>query len=263
VADQSSLIAKISPWLDQHRRTAFLPQVTKGQGEPAGTRFNGSPYLIGGEAWPACPTCKKPMPLFLQLNLSGLPAPYTDRFGAGLLQLFYCTTCEDAGEAWAPFDETSKLVRVAPLDKPGAIAAPLKTSLAADPLQVTGWTPVTDTPNYEEFDTLEGVETSNGDGVARLAIAGTGVDVTLPFPEIDELHDTLLDQSQADKLGGWPFWVQGVEYPACPQCQATMNLVFQITSEGNVPFMFGDVGIGHITQCPTHKDVVAFGWACS
>jgi hypothetical protein len=26
--------------------------------------------------------------------------------------------------------------------------------------------------------------------------------------------------------------------------------------------MFGDSGIGHITQCPEHKEVLAFGWAC-
>ena len=29
-----------------------------------------------------------------------------------------------------------------------------------------------------------------------------------------------------------------------------------------LPFVFGDMGIGHITQCPEHKAVVAFGWAC-
>jgi hypothetical protein len=41
-----------------------------------------------------------------------------------------------------------------------------------------------------------------------------------------------------------------------------MARVFQVDSDHNVPFMFGDAGCGHITQCPAHKDVVAFGWAC-
>jgi hypothetical protein len=40
-----------------------------------------------------------------------------------------------------------------------------------------------------------------------------------------------------------------------------MQLVFQHTGDA-LPFMFGDMGIGHITQCPEHKDVVAFGCAC-
>jgi hypothetical protein len=42
-----------------------------------------------------------------------------------------------------------------------------------------------------------------------------------------------------------------------------MQMVFQINSEGNLPYMFGDSGRGHITQCPQHKDELAFAWACS
>jgi hypothetical protein len=42
-----------------------------------------------------------------------------------------------------------------------------------------------------------------------------------------------------------------------------MQFVFQIASEDNIPYMFGDVGTGHITQCPEHKNQLAFGWACS
>lgn len=60
-----------------------------------------------------------------------------------------------------------------------------------------------------------------------------------------------------------PLWVQGIEYPNCPVCNQKMRLVFQLDSEDNLPFMFGDVGCGHITQCKTHKTQVAFGWACS
>jgi hypothetical protein len=41
-----------------------------------------------------------------------------------------------------------------------------------------------------------------------------------------------------------------------------MGHVFQVDSEDHVPFMFGDAGCGHVTQCPDHKEVVAFGWAC-
>jgi hypothetical protein len=66
-----------------------------------------------------------------------------------------------------------------------------------------------------------------------------------------------------DKLAGWPAWVQGVEYPRCPLCEETMGLVFQIESEGHVPFRFGDSGTGHITRCRTHPNLVAFSWACA
>lgn len=41
-----------------------------------------------------------------------------------------------------------------------------------------------------------------------------------------------------------------------------MELLFQIASEENLPYTFGDVGVGHVTQCPAHRERLAFGWAC-
>jgi uncharacterized protein YwqG len=35
---------------------------------------------------------------------------------------------------------------------------------------------------------------------------------------------------------------------------------FQIASEDNIPYMFADSGVAHITICPSHADVVAFNW---
>ena len=42
-----------------------------------------------------------------------------------------------------------------------------------------------------------------------------------------------------------------------------MELVLQIDSEQAVATMWGDVGIGHVTQCPNDPDVLTFAWACS
>jgi uncharacterized protein YwqG len=64
-----------------------------------------------------------------------------------------------------------------------------------------------------------------------------------------------------DKLTGWPDWRQGVEYPACRACGGRMQLVFQLDSEDNLPYMFGRSGCGHLTQCPEHKDQLAFKFA--
>ena len=44
--------------------------------------------------------------------------------------------------------------------------------------------------------------------------------------------------------------------------EALIRLSKDIAREHNLPFMFGDSGCGYITQCPEHKEVVAFGWAC-
>ena len=60
-----------------------------------------------------------------------------------------------------------------------------------------------------------------------------------------------------DKLAGYQAWVQGVQYPHCPRCERQMAHVFQVDSEDNIPYLFGDAGCGHLIQCPDHKEVVA------
>ena len=87
-----------------------------------------------------------------------------------------------------------------------------------------------------------------------------------PAAHGDDLWDELSEAGYprgGDKLAGYPMWVQGVEYPNCPVCNEQMRLLFQIDSNDNLPYLFGDAGCGHITQCKTHKDQIAFGWACS
>ena len=78
--------------------------------------------------------------------------------------------------------------------------------------------------------------------------------------------DKALEQSRwpltGDKLGGWPCWIQGIEYPACPECGEKMRLLFQIDSDDVVGFQWGDVGCAHWTQCPAHPRQMAFAWAC-
>ena len=103
------------------------------------------------------------------------------------------------------------------------------------------WTKSPDYPNWEELNLLGNALT-------------------------DEEADTMGEQDfprTRDKLLGWPAWIQGVEYPSCPECEQPMEFLFQVDSEQNLPYMFGDAGIGHITQCSIHKHRLAFGWACS
>jgi hypothetical protein len=103
---------------------------------------------------------------------------------------------------------------------------------------VVGWIPVPDLPDFFEMEAL-GVD------------VGEPSDEETPFPYAGE------------KLGGWPRWVQGIEYPSCPGCGTRMELILQVDSERTLPTMFGDMGIGHLSQCPTHPEVLGFGWASS
>ncbi len=228
-----------------HVRTAYIPTVEERDGELGATKFGGRPWLAADEEWPLCENCGGRLQLFLQLDLGSIPKPAQEQFGSeGLLQLFYCTNsdplCEVDCEAYFPYAK-SVVARWVPDP-----SAPSRDDAAGPdephaPRLVTGWTPHDDIPNWEEADYALGVELD------------------------DETSDQLIESGLpvvGDKLGGWPAWVQGVEYPDCRECGAQMKYVFQIDSNDNVPFMFGDVGAGHLSRCPAHPEVLAFGWAC-
>lgn len=265
----SDPVKKLKPWAEQHARTAYAPLTVDSEGDDRGSRFNGRPFLADGEDWPACTICTKPMPLFLQLNLDDLPGEYAGRFGDGLLQLFYCVgECEVQGpEAWAPFDHKTKAVRIVPAGAAGAIAAPRDVGLEANAQAITGWTPRSECCNNEEaaeYGVAVDYERERLGHKTRFRCDALKIDTGwIGHTDEDRLNLEIFNPSGGDKLGGWPQWIQGLEYPNCTECGARMQLVFQIDSEDHVPFMFGDVGTGHITQCPTHKHVVTFGWACT
>ena len=110
---------------------------------------------------------------------------------------------------------------------------------------IGGWTPKDDYTHYEEYDDL-GMELDVEEGVYEL-IEQRGVGQPI-------------DQ---DKLFGWPYWIQSIEYPFDRKTETQMELLFQLASEQKLPYMFGDAGIGHLTQSPDNRDELAFGWACS
>lgn len=136
---------------------------------------------------------------------------------------------------------------------PGAGGFPAK--------RIVGWTRFIDLPKPQEHDEL-GLK-YNYDfkaGTVRLECSELG----LVFDGIRDqmLAENIANSELGDKLGGWPAWIQNVEYPNCPRCRQRMVHVFQVDSEHNIPFMFGDAGCGHVTQCPQHREIVAFSWAC-
>lgn len=108
------------------------------------------------------------------------------------------------------------------------------------PPRIVGWTEQEDYPSYVELDD--------------------------PSIHLDEpQRDVLLESfpRAGEKLLGWPLWIQDVEYPDCRICGTRMEMLFQIDSEQNLPYTFGDAGTGHITQCPAHSRELAFARACS
>ncbi len=228
-----------------YKRLAWFPQTVEQSSSLTSSKFSGIPALSKDESWPCCGNCEEPMQLFLQLNSKDLPESVKSTFGEGLLQIFYCTNyeneCEINCEAFFPFSK-STLVRVVNYtsDVISIIEdSPVKEAFSEK--EIVGWVSKEDYPNWEEVENLG---------------------CTLS----DEQSDYLCDQEYPlpkDKLLGWPCWVQGVEYPDCTECGKPMKLVFQIDSEDNLPYMFGDVGCSHVTQCEEHQNILAIAWACS
>lgn len=237
---KQQLLERIAPF----KRTAWLPVVEKKAGSVFSSKFSGIPLLDKNEAWPTCAHCHQAMQLFVQLNANELPAEVRQMFGYGLLQVFYCTNyeqeCEVECEAYFPFAKSTLLRVVEPSNMVAKILDVSPVSNAFEEKVIIAWQAIEDYPNSEELDQL-GVELSDSEG--------------------EMLYEQ--DYPKAgDKLLGWPAWVQGVEYPDCPDCGKRMKYIFQIDSEDNLAYMFGDVGCAHITQCEQHPDRLAIAWAC-
>jgi Domain of unknown function (DUF1963) len=228
-------------WLARWSRRPFTPKTREGDGPVTVSKFGGSAFLPAGEAWPVCPGCEQPMRLFVQLDLAALPADLPHPHREGMVQLFYCTSsdpsCEVDHEAWQPFGKSS-LARWLSASMLAAAHAPAQDPIGEPAAVLVGWEQgPPELPGYEE-------------------------DVPPPPESLEELDDEALRPRPGDKLGGWPAWVQGPEYPACPQCQTRMVYLLQLESNGLCRHQFGDLGAGHLCQCPNHPEVVAFGWAC-
>ncbi|MEO1515823.1 MAG: DUF1963 domain-containing protein [Bacteroidota bacterium] len=242
-AEWEEEIQRMMEALAPHKRTAYRPQVEKTSRSfsPDG-KIGGYPYLRHENDWPICPSCQKHMQLFLQLNLTDLP----EREGTGLVQLFYCTNseplCESDLQAFFPFSK-AVVCRKVTIDGESAQIEPKRADVFAEQ-RIVGWKAVDDYPHYEEHQEL-GIEEFE-----------------------DEVYDLMDEREigipvQGDKLFGWPYWVQSAEYPYDRESGSRMELLFQFDSEDNLPYMFGDAGIGHLTQSPDNEQELGFGWACS
>ncbi len=241
-AKEKLLIEKMLIQLRPFIRTAYLPKTQSVEKEfNAASKIGGFPYLRNLKDWPVCANCKKSMQLFLQLNLNNIPINTEDC----LIQLFYCTNnepiCEIDCQAYFPFSE-SAVCRKIKIEGPSAQIKPNLAEIFPEK-KIISWEPVDDYPIYDELEEL-------------------GIDMDIEDYEILEINEIGIPIT-GDKLFGWPHWIQAVEYPFDRKTATRMNLLFQIDSEVNLPYMFGDGGIGHLTQSPDNPDELAFGWACS
>lgn len=271
-AGRDDVLRILGPWVAAQRRAAWKATVRPGEPEDSLSKFCGALALEDGQAPPTCGHCGRALQLFVQLDLGQLPGELAGRFGTGVVQLLYCARAGYEGPpddqpdcwgegSWEPFNTTSSLVRVVPTELFARATASSGPHPHFPARTIVGWERFEDLPHYEDH--AEAGLVATYDFTARtvtLRCEAVGLDVTLGIDDLEV--DDITDPATGDKLAGWPFWDQANEMPSCPRCGKRMQLLFQVDSNDNVPYMFGDLGVGHITQCADHHDVVAFGWAC-
>lgn len=254
---------------------AWRPVTDTVDGDLLASKFDGTPYLPD-DVWPICPTCNEPMQLFLQLNRATLPESSKAYASDGMIQLFYCIgseaedMCEASIENYEPFSpgQVCRLIEILPDSAP-------TPSLPAnfEPFEskrIIRWDEFPDHPGFEAFERLGLLFKFRNDrktlsATAEWADGNVRVEnLRRPrFKSFDtDLTAFVSKAEDKDKLGGWPYWIQGEEYPNCSTCGESMNYLFQIDSEDHLDFMFGDMGCGRLFQCPKHADILTFTWDC-
>ncbi|HBB33616.1 MAG TPA: molybdate metabolism regulator [Cyanobacteria bacterium UBA8803] len=251
----------------QFIRLAWKPIITEGDSSLLSSKFSGKPWLAKDEPWPTCPLCDRFMQLFFQLNTSELPELVRPEFGSGLLQMFYCCNwgCEGQVESAVVFYgrvadiNKNLLIRlVQPNGEASTAPIPLALEDYFPAKTIVDWQQLADYPDApdEIVALIYGWEQVNDEALEDEVVERLG------FYDLEDYCEHRLTY-EGDKLAGYPRWVQGMEYSGCPICREPMRQVFQLASNDNLPYMFGDAGIGHVLQCKTHKEQFAFIWACS
>jgi predicted DNA-binding WGR domain protein len=212
-------------------RAIKVKALKKGATAPA--HFGGGARLAKGEAWPVCKNCKRPMPLFVEMDLAKLKLP---KKVAGLLQFFYCNgtepLCEVECKSWDLNDRAMLLrvvppnVKTTPVDPP-ALPSPVPArSLDFGPEKA-------DPPNWEDVQDRYRIRYED---------------------------DSPIRPMDGDKLLGWPAWVQGAEWQKCPQCKKEMQNLLQLQSHKGLQHQWGDNGQAYLFVCLDHPTRVGFVW---
>jgi len=239
------------------------------------SKFGGvKPYMPAGKVWPVCEACEDKKTFVCQINIRQVPKEIQSHIGldSGLFQLFYCFECSE-------FDGVFKDVEIIPekeLCVPGlkvlaAEKAARSTNLKAKNIPgsvkkfINEMKVAEDENEYPErfvkWEVAGYKEIMNSEELSDVITQ----DMSDAYDELDEFYDAdgmTRGPYGGVKLGGYVCWVQGVEYPECPDCKVDMKTTFlQISEEELFSNSWGDCGVAHVTLCPRCKRP-GLGWAC-
>lgn len=225
-------LAAVQGWVRDRLVPAARLQFRRSPAEsldPAGSRLGGPALLPAGQTWPQCGRCQRPLTHVAQIGSD-----------SGLLTFFYCFGCRPMGPEGAAGYRIWLLDKdqAVPCDEPRAASSrgPVPCSVQL--------VPVSSAPQWDD---------------ARISLDH----LDLGSDPWETYHDVWSDLTGSatleSRLGGFPDWIQGAQWPTCPACAQRMNLLLQLDSEPETGLMWGDSGRVFLFRCgtPTHPPEVA------
>lgn len=238
-------------------KTAYKPVLSKElieQKEELLSKYFGTVWINADEKWPCLDDDEKiPALCVLQLNISTLPDEYKNKLGgSGLLQFFYQY---NEGR----YGSDSLVRKITNFENGSFVPQPLESGVKNyKEKTIIDWKPTKDYPHQQDLYEKENVE-----GI----LAGEDYDIEELMELTEEYHCI-----QGDKLGGWPFYTQGVENFG--------EFIFQIDAgcfydgkkfPANAKELFASDGTGHIfierfgefeNVVESNEEDYVFNWAC-
>lgn len=236
----NELESKATDLKKQVRHSMVMMCCTKKDKRGTMSKLGGMPWMKAGDEWPTCTLCETQMAFLAQINFAETPQlQQASNRNNGLLQVWMCEADDcDTYEAFSGAHHI-RIVRPGDFAKLDLTSTPPDGVGLKDAQFVAKWTRRPELPNSEELGD-RGIEVADG---------------------ADEWLQDL--PRNGEKVGGWPGWVQGVEYPDCEECGEPMkNVLLQLEAGTIDGFDFGDCGTAHVTQCSKHRDNLALAWAC-
>lgn len=243
-----------------------------------GSKFGGNkPFRTNDFQWPNCDDCSSKKSFLCQINIGHAPSAFKEHISlsSGLLQVFYCFKCKPKTcfkdvfiikETEFDFFPSLQSLAAETAVKHGSV---LQSQLLPKSLQdyvsnkaaapalfeekvVGHWSEDEEIPESTEFD---------------LSLLSTLAErQNIQDEDWDDFVENLVSyQSNSSvgsdlyafggpKIGGWiNWWVDGVEFPKCPDCGVNMDLTF-LSIMDTEPCEEIDLGpwlIMNITLCPS------------
>jgi len=240
-------------------KTAYKPILSKTaieQKEELLSKYFGTVWMNKDEKWPCLDDDEKiPALCVLQLNISTLPDEYKNKLGgSGLLQFFYQY---NGGR----YGSDSLVRKITNFENGSFVSQPLESGIDKyKEKTIVEWKATKDYPHQQDV--------YEGDDVEKI-LDGEEYDLD-ELIELTEEYDCI----QGDKLGGWPFYSQGVENLG--------TFIFQIDAgcfydgkkfPANAKELFAGDGTGHIfieefewledsEKLDKEENIYVFNWAC-